>query len=171
MKLLIGQTWDGTPVGADEAVSLWLTDDGDALSIDVLAPLHADPAPTGPPGPTPRLWEHEVVELFILGEGEAYTEVELSPWGHHLVLRLQGRRQVVESGLPLDLRVSRLGASWWARARLPRSYLPPGPHRVNAYAIHGTGASRRHLAWTPAPGPAPDFHRLEAFPLLPLPGR
>ncbi len=46
---------------------------------------------------------------------------------------------------------------------MPRSWLPPGPHRVNAYAIHGVGAARRYLAWAPSEGEGPDFHRLEAF--------
>ena len=41
--------------------------------------------------------------------------------------------------------------------------LPPGLAAANAYAIHGEGSARRYLAWTPVPGPAPDFHRLEYF--------
>ncbi len=39
--------------------------------------------------------------------------------------------------------------------------------RANLYAIHGVGTARRHLAMTPVPGEAPDFHRLEYFARLP----
>ena len=47
--------------------------------------------------------------------------------------------------------------------------LPPGLRALNLYAIHGTGRSRRYLAMTPVPGPAPDFHRLQAFTAIELP--
>jgi hypothetical protein len=117
------------------------------------------------------LWNHEVVELFVLGVGEPapYLEVEVGPHGHHIVLELRGARQVARSHLPLDLRVDRSAGRWTAVARIPRSYLPPGANRANAYAIHGVGAERRYLAWSPVPGPVPDFHRIEHFPEVRVP--
>ena len=169
LALTIDQTWDGQPVGLEERVQVWLRGEADRLVITVDAPLHGDPPPAGPPGPTWALWEHEVVELFVLGADDHYTEVEIGPWGHHLVLRLQGRRAVVERELPLWLKVEPAGGRWRAEARLERSLLPPGPHRVNAYAIHGAGSARRHLAWRPVPGEAPDFHALERFEAVQLP--
>jgi len=165
--LIIDHTWDGRPALPGEAVTLDLALGEDGLSIVVDAPLHDDPAPEQPPGPTWALWEHEVVELFVLGEGERYTEVELGPWGHHLVLRLEGRRNPVDKLLPIDVTVERSGGRWRASTILPRRLLPPGVLRCNATAAHGPPEARRYLSWQALPGDRPDFHRLGCFvPLL-----
>jgi hypothetical protein len=169
-RLEVASTWDGEELPADERVVLDLALGEASLRVEVSAPFHGDPAPSGPPGPTDRLWEREVVELFLLGTDERYLELELGPYGHHLVLRLRGRRRIEEQGLPLAYAVERVGARWHGRARLPALWLPPGLVACNAYAIHGVGAARRHCAAFPVPGPAPDFHRLERFGPLPWAG-
>lgn len=166
--LVVAATWDGAPVGPDEAAQLRLRRDRDVLVVDVDAPFHGDPAPAGAPGPFEGLWEHEVVELFLGGSGDAYLEVELGPHGHHLVLRLSDVRCATERALPLDYRAERSGARWRGRARLPTAWLPRGPLRGNAYAIHGPANARRYLAAHAVPGPAPDFHQPARF--APLPG-
>lgn len=162
-RLVVAHTWDGAPVGADERASVDLVLGDGVLRVDVEAPWHGDPPPPGPPGPTPRLWEFEVVELFLLGADERYLELELGPHGHQLALQLRGRRNVEAQGLALAYAAARQGARWRGSARVPRAWLPPGLGAANAYAIHGRGAGRRHLAAHPVPGPAPDFHRLDAF--------
>ncbi len=169
VQLGIARTWDGADAAPGERAVVTLEDAGERLRIAVDAPFHGDPAPPDPPGATWALWEHEVVELFVLGPGGRYTEIELGPHGHHLVLQLEGRRKVVRRKLPLTWQPRIEGARWTGLAWLERALLPPGPHRINAYAIHGVGEARRYLAWTPVPGPAPDFHRLEAFPEVVLP--
>ena len=163
IRLEIAAAWGGAPARPGEHVSMTLTMESDHLEIRVEAPLHGDPEPTGPAGPTWGLWEHEVVELFIVGADERYTEIEVSPSGHHLVLQLEGRRNIVARELPLDLEVTRQQERWTGVARLHLDLLPPGPHTLNAYAIHGSGHARTYLAWAPVPGPSPDFHRLECF--------
>jgi hypothetical protein len=168
VELVVGSTWDGRSIAAEELVRVRLSLTAGDLRIVVSAPFHGDPPPPGVPGPTDRLWEHEVVELFVAGEDDRYTEVELSPWGHHLVLRLHGVRRVVGVELPLAFRARRCGARWVGVARLDRELLPDPPWRANAYAIHGNGATRRYLAATPMPGERPDFHQPDRFPLLPL---
>ena len=170
VALAVDRTWDGQPARPDESVELSLLDAGPDLRLRIDAPFHGDPPPPGPPGPTWALSEHEVAELFILGADQRYLEVEVGPHGHHLVLQLHGVRQVVARLLPLDLRVQRDGGRWTADALLPRTLLPPGPHRLNATAVHGQGISRRFLAWAPMPGPTPDFHRLDAWRPVLLPG-
>lgn len=161
--LSIASTWDGLPAHASEVVHLRLGPVAAGFALELDAPFHGDPPPSAPPGPTWGLWNHEVVEVFLLGDGERYAEVEVGPFGHHLVLRLHGRRNVVERGLPLDLHVEREAARWWARALLDTALVPEGSLRVNAYAVHGAGDGRRYLAWRPVPGERPDFHRLEVF--------
>ncbi len=172
LTLVIGHTWDGVEIGGDERVELTLELTAAAVRIDVDAPFHGDPTPPGDPGRFDGLWDYEVVELFISGTGSGesipYTEVELSPHGHHLVLRLAGVRDVVEKELPLGFEASISGDRWRGTAWLPRAYLPPAPWKVNAYAIHGEKGSRRYLAMIPVPGGAPDFHRPEVFRPLDL---
>lgn len=176
LRLIVASTWDGAPIPPREQarVSLWMNDA--SLHIEVDAPFHDDPPPPGSPGPCDELWTHEVVELFVVGEASEdvaprYTEIELSPHGHHLALELIGVRQVARAKLPLEYRASIAAARdrWRGRARLDRTLLPPPPHRLNACAIHGQGAARRYLAVAPVPGPTPDFHRLDGFPPATIP--
>lgn len=171
--LRVDRLWSGQPLAPEHHAELRLATTGDDLLLSVDAPFHGDPPPPGPAGSTPGLWEHEVVELFVAGVGLAdpveYLEVELSPHGHHLVLRLAGVRRVVEAGLPLDFRATIDADRWRGEARLPRSWLPPPPHRAAAFALHGTGGRRRYLSSLPLPGDTPDFHQPHRFPPLHLP--
>lgn len=43
-----------------------------------------------------------VVEMFFLNKNDEYLEVELGPWGQHLLLLLQGERNAIKHSLPLD---------------------------------------------------------------------
>lgn len=171
-SLPIRHLWDGSPCRDDEraVVSVERVPDG-SLLIHIDAPFHDDPPPTAEPGSTDKLWEHEVVELFVLGDGDRYTELEVGPHGHFLVLRFEGQRTNGTSGHPLEVSVARSEGRWTGTARLAAELLPPGEVgdlRGNAYAIHGVGEGRRYLAWTPVPGPHPDFHRLKHFAPLGL---
>ena len=177
LRFSIAHTWDAQPLPMEAMVHLRLgpaeAHEGGAecFVVEVDAPRHGDEPPLAPPGSTPRLWEHEVVEVFFLGEGEHYLEVELGPHGHFLVLELRGVSQVVRQGMDLPYAVGEglWPGRWQGRAVLPRSWLPAGPLRLNAHAIHGTGATRRYLSWAPAGGAQPDFHRLDAFVPVELP--
>ncbi len=181
LELQVAGTWDGEPIADDERVTFRLATTRGGLSIEVDAPFHDDPPPPGKPGPCDRLWEFEVAELFIVGTAKAdntstplYTELELSPHGHYLTLRLEGVRRIVEGLIPIPYRSQVLdtpwqGKHWRGRAIVPWQLLPPAPHRLNAFAMHGVGSSRRYLAMTPVPGPEPDFHRLDAYQAIELP--
>ena len=167
MRISIAHTWDGQPLDVAERVSLDLAWVERHLIIEVDAPLGLDPVPPGPPGPLWKLWEHEVVELFLLGPNEEYTEVELGPHGHHLVLRLNGVRTIVAQELPMEFQVTRREGRWQGRASLSREWIPKTIVGFNAYAIRGTGEQRRYMAHSPVPGQAPDFHRISLFPPWP----
>jgi hypothetical protein len=162
-RLVVAQSWDGVGVAEEERVVVRVMVDGEAMVIEVDAPFFGDPAPGHAVGATPGLWEHEVVELFVVGPGEQYTEVELGPFGHHLVLQLAGRRNVVASGLPVAFEAVIAGDRWRGRAVLHVGLLPGRPWRVNAFAIHGVGAGRVYRAAFAVPGAVPDFHRLDCF--------
>jgi hypothetical protein len=171
--LTIDHTWDGAPIGDGERATLRLSADPLGLRIEVDAPFHGDPAPSAPPGPTPGLWDFEVVELFIAGSGSdadlPYLEVELGPHGHHLVLSLRGVRQSRWSAAPMAYEAAITGDRWAGVAVVPWAWLPAGPHRGNAYAIHGAGSDRRYLAMSPTLGDKPDFHKPARFVALAMP--
>lgn len=165
--LAIGWTWDGRPLPAEERAAVRLVPEGDDLQLQLLAPLAHVPPPPGPPGPTPGLWEHEVVELFLAGDGPAYLEVEIGPHGHHLVLHLADVRRPVATGLPLACTTASDADAWAADARLPAAWLPPRPWRAAAFRVR-PGADPPHLASLPLPGPRADFHQPHRFPALAL---
>lgn len=168
--LQVKHLWNGSPVSPADAIELSVEPCPETWLLRVSAPFYGDPPPSAPVGATWGLWEHEVVEWFIAGPGEDYLEIELSPHGHHLALRLSGVRQVVERELPLSYTASRGGGRWSGEARIPVAWLPAGPWRVNAYGIHGLNDARIYLAAYPTSGQAPDFHQLDSFrPLAPGP--
>lgn len=166
--LVVGRTWDGHLLPPDARTSLRLGWAGDDLRIEVDAPYSGDPPPPGPPGPLEGLWEHEVVELFVLGPGDRYTEIELGPHGHHLVLQLEGVRNAVARALPIAFAARLEGARWRGEATIGRAWLPERPIRCNAYRIHGAASLRRYEAMVAVPGDRPDFHRPDRFAPWPL---
>ncbi|MDA3971557.1 MAG: hypothetical protein PF442_09400 [Desulfobulbaceae bacterium] len=167
-QLQIKQTWNGQPALAAEEGSVFIRLDHEGLHVHVQAPFHHDPPPPSPSGLTPGLWEYELVELFLLGGGGQYLEIELGPHGHYLVYFLKGVRQVARSVAPLRVACVITSSRWQGDIVLSRADLPDGLSHVNGYALHGQGVQRRYLAAAPVPGPAPDFHQPRAF--LPLEG-
>jgi hypothetical protein len=168
MRFTVTTTWDGQPLPPSEYTHLTVRRDGDVLHIEVDAPFHGNPPPPGPPGPTPKLWEHEVVELFVVGPDQKYLEIELSPYGHHLVLQLDGIRNIVASELPLDFTATRADGRWRGTAALSASYLPEPALTCNVFRVAGAGPTRLWQALEPVPGERPDFHRLQYFRPWPL---
>lgn len=169
--LSISQTWDGTPLEDCERSTVELTGVAGGWLVEVDAAFHGDPPPPAPRGELDGLWRFEVIELFVaeaaaVGDHVEYTEIELSPHGHHLILRFAGVRRRVERLQP-DAVSCRIQADrWLGRIELPFEALPLKPWRGNAFAIHGPAHKRRYLAATPLPGEAPDFHQPSRFPVL-----
>lgn len=186
--LPIAHDFRGVPLPAAHRAIVRLGREGDSLVIDVDAPYFGDPAPQGQPGPqgpTDRLWEYEVCEVFLADAADNYLEVELSPHGHHLVLALAGVRNCVRSRLPIvyEARIEPArhlcecreclaepspAGRFYGQARVPWAYLPTPTVRGNAYAIHGAAAQRCYHAHSPPGGETADFHKLDSFVSLQL---
>ena len=167
-RLVIDRTWDGAPLAPDEHADVDVARRGDRLLVTVDAPWHGDPPPPGAPGRLDGLWEHEVVELFLVGADERYLELELGPHGHWLALLLEPPRRRLRDALEVDVarRMDPAGR-WRGRASIALADLPEPIVRWNAFAIHGVGRERRWLAAWPLPGSGPDFHRIESVPEAP----
>jgi hypothetical protein len=165
----VARTWDGEEVGEVARVRWWTTMDGEGV-VEIEARDFGDPAPEERPGRHPRLWEHEVVEVFFAEaptREARYWELEVGPHGHWLALGFERYRERMALEPEVEViteRFERDGEKHWrGRVRVPGAWVRCG--FVNAYVIHGKGGERRYLAAHPAPREcsAPDFHRLEHF--------
>jgi hypothetical protein len=177
MRLPIERDWRGLPVPETDRALVTLACVADELVVTFDAPYFGDAAPLTAAGSTARLWEHEVVEVFIADPSDHYLELEFGPHRHYLALELRGVRKIVREGMELayDVRIEHGSLSapgtrgpapigrYRGTARVPMSYLPVPPARVNAYLIHGGQDARCYHAHAPVPGEHPDFHRLEHF--------
>lgn len=168
----IGERMDGCELIVAEVAraSVAVDEDARALVWTIDARLMGDAAPVeGPPREVDGLWQHEVVELFVVGapfdRTATYVELEVAPSGHWLALRLEGYRQRVARGLPVDVEVEIDDAArtWRAVVRLSLDELPPRPWRVNMCAVHGPAEARRYWSATTLGGDRPDFHRVWDF--------
>jgi hypothetical protein len=180
--IVVAHSWDGTrTLPPAEQTHLRLAVDASSAYVTIVrAPFHADDPPpprdhlAPRPGECPRLWDFQVVELFLLGDdGDRYLELEFGPHGHYLALMLHGERRCVRAGrLPLAhycATIDEACATWSAEARFPRTWIPPGWSRWNAFAIHGSETRREYASAFPATHgePSPDFHRLRYFASCP----
>ena len=163
-SITIEQTWSGHEIPVSARIHLSVEYDLQSCRIHIDAPFYNDPKPPGPRGPTPSLWNYEVVEIFLVGEDGQYLELEFSPHGHYLMLWLSAPRVAQDRALTCSYDASCRAERWTGTAVMPRSVVPAMIQRVNAFAISGLGSSRQYLAWHPLPGPKPDFHQPHRFP-------
>ena len=169
---LIRSAWDGGPAKEGEVVRVGVGLRPAELVFRVDAPFHDDPPPDGPAGRTDRLWEYEVVEVFLLGAGGRYLELEVAP-DRHLFLEFEGARRRIADDVPGVVCTTSVDRTqdpprWSARLAVPLLRLPPAPLRWNAYACHGQGEARRLLALHPQTRAVPDFHDLDSYGVLEL---
>ena len=99
MNLSITKPWNGgVIIHRPVNISLdWKSGD-DFLTVGYSSPFYGDPpAPTGAKGqPFPKLWDYEVVGIFLLGLDNKYVEVEVCPHGQHLVRLLDAPGRAIK---------------------------------------------------------------------------
>jgi hypothetical protein len=167
--LTVASNWGGSAVAERDVTTVRVAEaTGGGLIVEIDAPFRGDAAPASLPGPTDRLYEFEVVELFLAAaeHPERYLEVELSPHGHHFVLRFEGVRNAAEKALQIPYTARIEGERWRGAAFLAAELLPPGECTANAFALSGPAGARRHSLAHPLPGARPNFHQPEAYPPL-----
>ncbi|XP_065643548.1 UPF0462 protein C4orf33 homolog isoform X2 [Hydra vulgaris] len=170
MEYFIDTEWDSKPISHLPTKISFTNLNNKFLLVAISAHFFNNPlAPNGRPGsPFPKLYDYEVVEIFFLAENKKYLEVEVSPHGQHLVLLLNGSRNIIKEELPLNYTSSihYESMSWKGQVEIPLAYMPPDVSLINAYAIHGSGEKRVYEALYSVPQGVydyPDFHRLEYF--------
>ena len=165
----ITSEWDGTPIENPldwTKMDVELTEAG--LHISVSSLCYADEVPSTDPDRqkgTWGLWDYEVVELFLVGENGHYTEIEMGPHGHHIVLQLDGPRSIVCKEIPMQWEPLIQDGQWVGRGFVDKKWLPEKIVRANAFTIHTVNGKRRYCCYTPLPGPQPDFHQPDRFAL------
>ena len=168
-EIVITSTWNGHVLPSENHVVLTYDDsNAECLQIEIDAPFYEDEPPGVPAGSTWRLWEHEVVELFLVSPTGAYLELEFGPHGHYLALWLEAPRNIAKKHLKIEYAASIKSGRWLGRARVPKSIVPNEIKRWNAFSISGSPSERQYLAWHLLPGEQPDFHQPGAFRSFPL---
>ncbi|MBI2473416.1 hypothetical protein HYV70_02590 [Candidatus Uhrbacteria bacterium] len=168
--LKIEHFWDGS-LNMDER--LWadvsLSQNKQGIVITALSPILADQnIPQFPLGTrVDGLWNHDVVEVFFVGPGHQYLEIELGAGGHFLVLGFDSIRHCSDTFESLDphLVFDRTdGQKWKSEVLIPYKIIPENIRALNAFAI----LNHQFLAYAPVPGDKPDFHQPDRFPFFTL---
>ena len=166
-SIAIRHAWDGTPLAMSHWVTMDVTLDDSVMRLCVDAPYFDNPPPEEAPNPETGLWglwDYEVVEIFLVGASGEYTEIEVGPHGHHLILRLDAPRSVVDKLHPMMWQSSIAGGRWQGEGTIERTLLPASIERFNAFAIRTVAGIRQYCCHHPLPSPQPDFHQPERFP-------
>lgn len=110
-----------------------------------------------------KLWEYDVAELFLVGPGHQYLEVELGAGGHWLIFgfdAIRQRRDEYKDFVPAFSYKKTEGGTWMSEIIIPFEMVPENIRALNAFAI----LSGRFLAYAEVPGKKPDFHQPDFFP-------
>jgi len=116
-----------------------------------------------------NLWTRDVAEVFVAGEGSAYTEWNLSPRGAWWAQGHSSQRQRDAAFIKptqVETWAKQLETGGWQAGLIcpidPRLRLEA--LRLNVSMIFGAGESRTYLATVTLPAAAPDFHIINCYP-------
>lgn len=166
LHLHIEKNWDGSPCADDRLwADVFLAQTKEGLFIRAQAPmLHEQKVPETPMGSRVEgLWEFDVVELFLVGPGHQYLEIELGAGGHFLVLgfdSIRHRSDSFESFTPI-LRYEKTGEKiWMSSLTIPWKMVPENLRALNTFAI----MAGQFLAYSSVSGEQPNFHQPDRYP-------
>jgi hypothetical protein len=170
LSFRVDRLWDGNPCPDDRLwAELQLSKGKDGIKVSVQAPrLHEQSVPDVPMGSrVDKLWEHDVVELFLVGPGHEYVELELGAGGHFLVLGFSSIRKRVNDFTDFKpiVRFEHTSEKIWAsNIVLPWKMIPENLRAINVFAI----MAGQFMAYAPVPGIEPDFHQPDYYPVVSL---
>ena len=199
-KFYISKLWNGKSLDISSSskpieISMRVHPIAKSLELQILAPYFGTSTiPDHPIGRCPRLYDFEVVEVFIASSNKRhqddpastpYFEVIVGPHGHYLAISHTGQGKwsecndtILFQNPPPRIQISADQKSWTAVLHIPYDLLPEPVEdlnsqfslnwKFNAYAIHGNEAERVYMAMNPVPGETPNFHQLKHFVPLAL---
>lgn len=163
--ITIDHLWNGDPC-PDERVRalIELSETSQGLRVKAEAPiLHEQKIPDAPIGARVEgLWQYDVVELFLVGPGHRYFELELGAGGHFLALSFDSIRHRSNDHAEFHpvLRYEKTpDKTWISELTIPQSILPENVRAMNAFVI----AAGQFLSMSQLPGDKPDFHQPDFF--------
>lgn len=109
------------------------------------------------------LWNDDVIELFLVGPGHQYFELELGAGGHFLALsfdRIRHRRDDFSQFSPSLVYTKTPHKTWISACVIPNRLLPENVRALNVF-VYMAG---QFLSLSPLPGDKPDFHQPDEFP-------
>ncbi|MBI4438260.1 hypothetical protein HY631_04915 [Candidatus Uhrbacteria bacterium] len=166
LTLHIDRLWNGTACSDDRLwATLELSLNKQGVHVRTHAPLLLETsAPDAPMGTrVDGLWNFDVVELFLVGPGHQYLELELGAGGHFLVLSfdsIRRRANSYEAFHPVVRFEKTAEKQWTSEMTIPWSMVPENLRALNAFAI----MAGQFLAYEAVPGTEPDFHQPDFFP-------
>lgn len=130
--------------------------------------LHDQKIPDAPIGTrVDELWKYDVIELFFVGPGHRYVELELGAGGHYLFLSFESIRHRLERTddfQPLLYFTKTPKKTWVSELLIPWKFLPENMRGFNVFVI----AAGQYLSLSPLPGEKPNFHQPDFFPQVSL---
>jgi len=170
LQLRVDRLWDGSVCPDDRLWGLLgISQTKEGIQVWVEAPmLHEQRVPDAPMGSRVEgLWEYDVVELFLVGPGHCYLEIELGAGGHFLVIgfdSIRHRSHAYETFEPI-VRFEKTGEKVWrSQIVIPWKIIPENLRALNAFAI----MAGQFLAYAPVPGTEPDYHQPDWYPAASL---
>ncbi len=170
LTLHMDHLWNGSMCPDDRLwADLQVSQIKDGLHVRALAPLLLEQrVPEAPMGSRVEgLWNFDVVELFLVGPGHQYVELELGAGGHFLLLgfdSIRRRSNTFETLRPVIRFEKTSEKQWVSEVTIPWKIVPENLRAINAFAIMGS----HFLAFGALPGTEPDFHQPDFFPAASL---
>jgi len=123
----------------------------------------------------PQLWNRDVAEVFLQApeeSGHHYTELEISPNGNWLDLKIADKQTLdLNASLKSRVHVDAKQNAWTAELAVPIASLtahfdPTVTWRVNFFRVEGPEPNRFYSSWQPTNTPQPNFHVPQVFATL-----
>lgn len=166
LTLTVDRLWNGD-VCPDEHVwaVLELSAEQTGLRVKVESPILSEQkipldVPVG--SRVDELWNFDVVELFLVGPGHRYFELELGAGGHFLALsfdRIRHRSNEHKTFEPI-INHHKTETNWVSELIIPWTLIPENIRALNTFVY----AAGQFLSMSPLPGDKPDFHQPDFYP-------
>ncbi|MBI4713747.1 hypothetical protein HY771_00975 [Candidatus Uhrbacteria bacterium] len=169
LSLRVDHLWNGDVCPDDRVFAVFdLSTVSEGINVRAESPVLLDQSipPEIPIGNRVEgLWNFDVVELFLVGPGHQYLEIELGAGGHFLILgfdRIRHRSNEYINFHPVLSFRKTSEKTWVSEFTIPWKMIPENLRALNAFMI----ASGQFLAYSPLPGDKPDFHQPDFYPYV-----